>query len=186
MKPIDTDKVWYVARTNIKSEDKAAKSLRAVGYRVYVPKMRKTIIHHRTKKQLDRHFLLFNRYIFVATSPANKPIVSARDCDGVEDILRARKDGDWYQVPRQLIVNVMRAQRSGEFDDVSPKSKKDASAKRFAQGSRIQVRSNHSFSGFYGNVVKVKGRGVVKAMLEVFGRTIPVEIEPEFIEPVAA
>jgi len=148
--------------------------------------MKKTIIHHRTKKQLDRHFKLFNRYIFMAVDPSRQASKSARDCDGVEEVLRSAKDGDWYEIPRHEVVMVMMAQRKGEFNDVSPKSKKDASAKRFAPGSRLQVRSNHSFSGFYGNVVNVKGRGIVRVMLEVFGRTIPVEIAPEYIEPVAA
>lgn len=181
-----TPRKWFVVRTNIQCEEKAARSLRAARYRVYVPKMRKTIIHHRTKKQLDRHFILFNRYIFVAFDAGNLDYGRARKCDGVETILGIEMDGKPFEVSRAMIANIMLTQRNGEFNNVSPKSRKDASTKRFTPGSRLQVRSNHPFSGFYGNVVKVKGRGVVKAMLEVFGRTIPVEIEPEFIEPVAA
>ena len=36
-----------------------------------MPKMKKTIIHHRTKESLNRYFKLFNRYIFVGMHDYN-------------------------------------------------------------------------------------------------------------------
>lgn len=177
---------WYVVRTNIKCEDKAARSLRAAGYRAYVPKMRKTIIHHRTKAQIDRHFHLFNRYIFMAVIEGASVSKSARECDGVEEVLRVQHNGElaWGEVSREQIAMVMRAQRRGEFNDISPKSKKAASIKRFAMGSSIKVREGHALSGFYGTVKGIKGRGVIKAMLQIFGGAVPVELGPEWVEPV--
>jgi transcription antitermination factor NusG len=176
---------WYVAATHAKCEEKAAKSLREVGYRAYVPKMRKTIIHHRTKKLLDRRFKLFNRYIFISVDPSNPPKVSPKDCDGVYEILGVKLDGQPCEVPRATIRRIMLAQWHGEFDDITEdaKTRKEMSKKRFGVGSQFRVRSNNPFTGFYGTVTKVKGRGVIKAMLDVFGKTVPIEFEPEDIEP---
>jgi transcription antitermination factor NusG len=177
---------WFVVATNSQAEEKAAKSLRGVGYRVYIPKMRKTIIHHRTKKLLDRRFKLFNRYIFMSVDPANLPKVSPKDCDGVYEILGVKLDGRPCEIPRETIRRIMLAQWHGEFDDITEdaKTRKEMSKKRFGVGSEFRVRSNNPFTGFYGTVVKIKGRGVIKAMLEVFGKTVPIEFEPEDIEPI--
>lgn len=179
---------WYIIATNPQAEEKAAKSLREVGYRVYIPKMRKTIIHHRTKKLIDRRFKLFNRYIFMSVDPANPPKVSPKDCDGVYEILGVKLDGKPCEIPRETVRTIMLAQWHREFDNITEdaKTRKELSKKRFGVGSEFRVRSNNPFTGFYGTVTKIKGRGVVKAMLDVFGRSVPIEFEPEDIEPLTA
>lgn len=182
------ERFWYVVQTNIKCEARAAKSLRAAGYRVYMPKMKKTITHHRTKKRINRYFALFNRYIFVGISADNLDFGNVRKCDGVETILGIEIDHKPCRIPRDVIVDFVRAQRRGMFDEVDAKSTKDAAKKRFAVGSQIRVRSgpgcNHPFGGFYGHVVKVKGKGVIQAMMSVFGGLTPVEFKPSEVEPV--
>jgi hypothetical protein len=69
------------------------------------------------------------------------------------------------------------------------KSKKEASKKRFAVGSRLRVHTGegfrHPFGGFYGQVVKVKGKGVVRAMINVFNGQVPMEFDPTEIKPAA-
>jgi transcription antitermination factor NusG len=175
---------WYIIATKSQAEEKAAKSLREVGYRVYIPKMRKTIVHHRTKKLIDRRFKLFNRYIFMSLDPANMPTVAPTDCDGVYEVLGVKLDGQRWEVPRATVRRIMLAQRRGEFDDITAKTRKEMSQKRFGVGSRFQVRSNNPFTGFYGTVTKIKGRGVIKAMLDVFGRAVPIEFDPVDIERV--
>lgn len=176
---------WYVVRTNIKCEERAAKSLRAARIRVYVPKMRMTTYHHRTKKRIDKRFTLFNRYLFVSFDPSDLCFGRARDCDGVESFLGV--NGTPFRVSRKDVAHFMLAQRAGHFDKIDPRTKKDAAKKRYAPGTTLRVRRNatdHPFGGFYGQVVKVKGRGVVQAMLEVFGGLTPVELRLEDIEPV--
>lgn len=177
---------WFIVETNIQCEVRATRTLRAAGYRVYMPKMRKSIVHHRTKKKIVKRFKLFNRYLFVAFDPTNLDFGRARKCDGVRTILGIQLDGKPWEVSRDLIKRCMLAQRKGEFDDVTvePGSEKAVSKKRFAVGSRVQVKEGHAFSGFHATVTKIKGRGVIRAILEVFGKAVPVEFSPQDVEPV--
>lgn len=175
---------WYVVQTNIKCEERAARSLRSSGFRVYLPKMKKTIIHHRTKKPIDRYFKLFNRYLFVSVEPENTNWFSLRRCDGVETVLGIDIDGKPCEISREVVRRFMLAQRKGQFNVLSPHSRKMASLRRFPAGALISLREEHPFGGFYGNVTDVKGKGIIKATMEVFGRLVPVEIRPEDVEAV--
>ena len=49
-------------------------------------------------------------------------------------------------------------------------------AKKLKLGTRIMVRPGHVFGGFHGQVTKIKGRGVIMAGFEIFGRLTPVEL----------
>lgn len=175
-------RLWYVVQTNIQCEERAAKSLRAAKFRVYLPKMKKTIIHHRTKKPIDRYFKLFNRYLFVSLDPNDMDWFRLRRCDGVEKVLGMEIDGKPYEVSREVVRRFMLAQRRGEFDAISPHSKKKRIQGKVPVGSWIRLLPEHPFGGFYGQVVKIKGKGVIKATLDVFGKLIPVEVPPEVVE----
>lgn len=174
-----TDTVWYVVQTNIKCEARAEKALRAARYRVYAPKMKKTIIHHRTKEYIDRTFALFNRYLFVGAPRGKIDWFVVRSRDGVEKVLGI--DGVPISVDRKLIGDVMLAQRRGAFNDLISKSKRATIEKRHPIGSRLMVRPNTPFPGFHGQVTGVTGRGTVKALIQVLGRLTPVELKPEDI-----
>lgn len=177
-----TERKWFIVRTSIGGEERAARSLRAKRMRVYVPKMRMTTYHHRTKKRIDRHFVLFNRYIFVGMPVDGMHFGSARKCDGVEAFLGIQ--GTPYEVSRADIIQCMNTQRKGEFDKLDPRSRKDASNRKYKPGSVLRVRGSiHPFGGFYGQVVKVKGRGVVQAMIRIFGQLTTVDLNPQDIEP---
>lgn len=178
-------RLWFIIATNIQCEDRASRSLRAAGFRVYMPKMKKTIIHHRTKEPINRYFKLFNRYLFVSF-PAAKDVHfgNARKCNGVETILGIDLDGKPCQIPRETVRRFMLAQRRGEFNDISPLSKKQSATKKFPLGSRLRVKIDHPFGGFYGQVTKIKGKGVVQASLQLFGRLVPVELDLNDIDAV--
>lgn len=186
MKLVETQphRIWFVVTTTIKGEEKAAKSLRAAGYRVYMPKMKKTIIHHRTKEPLNRYFKLFHRYLFVSMHPEDMAFGKVLDCDCVETVLGIDIDGKPCQIRREIVKRFMLAQRAGDFNDIAPHSKKQSAKKRFPIGSRLKVKNSHPFGGFYGNVTKIKGRGVVQAGLELFGRLVPVELDLDDIDSV--
>lgn len=177
-----TDRKWFIVRTTVAGEARAARSLREKRIRVYVPKMRMTTYHHRTKKRIDRHFVLFNRYLFIGLPADALHFGKVRDCKGVEAILGIQ--GVPFEVSRADVTACLNAQRRGEFDNIDPRTRKDASQKKYKPGSFLRVRNpQHPFGGFYGQVVKVKGRGVVQAMIAVFGRLSSVELLPQDIEP---
>lgn len=172
---------WFVVRTNIKCEDRATKSLRAARYRVYVPVMKKTIIHHRTKQPINRRFKLFNRYIFVSMAADNLDFGNVRACDGVEAILGI--EGKPYEVSRQDVAHFMMAQRRGEFDSLQPLTKKQL-AHKYPVGSLLKIHKDHPFGGFYGQVEKVKGKSVVRVALQLFGRLVSVDVHKRDIDTV--
>jgi len=170
-----TVRKWFVVQTNIKCEERATKSLRAARYRVYMPVMKKTIVHHRTKDLINKRFKLFNRYLFVSMAPDNLDYGNVRKCKGVETILGIEIDGKPCEISREIIKRFMLAQRRGDFDNVVALTKKQMAAK-LPVGTRIKVRHEHVFGGFYGQVTKIKGKGVIRAGLEIFGRLTPVEL----------
>ena len=57
-------------------------------------------------------------------------------------------------------------------------------AGRSGIGALPVVAHAHPFGGFFGKVESVRGRGVVTAMIELFGRLTPVEFQPDEIERV--
>lgn len=173
---------WFVVQTNIKCEDKATRNIRAAGYRVYMPKMKKTIIHHRTKEPINRYFKLFNRYLFIGMHDG--AFGTIRKCEGVETILGIDLDGRPCEIPRATIERFMKAQRRGDFNHISPTSKKLRAKTKFPLGSRLKVKTDHPFGGFYGQVTKIKGKGVVQAQIELFGRLVPVELDVDDIDAV--
>ena len=68
------------------------------------------------------------------------------------------------------------------------RTRKATAAMQFPAGSDIRVRKDfahaHPFGGFFGKVESVRGKGVVTAMIELFGRLTPVEFQADEIERV--
>jgi len=172
-----TQRRWFVVQTKVQAETKAVASLRAKGYRVYEPYMRKTITHHRTKQLINRRFRLFARYLFVSLPHDYEPHIGrVRGCKGVDDILGMDLDGKACEISRLIVRRFMLAQRRREFDDVTPITRTQMVAK-LPIGTWIRVSTNnHVFGGFFGQVTGVKGRGVIRAGIEMFGRLVPVEL----------
>lgn len=169
---------WYVAETKVMAETKAIESLRKRGIRVYEPKLKKSIRHHRTKQLIIRRFRLFNRYLFISIpEPVDLHIGPAKNCDGVSDILGLSLNGKACEINREIVALFMRAQRRGQFNEIIPQSRRELRDK-LPLGAKIRISNRQSpFSGFYGFVTDIKGRGVIKAGLSIFGRLVPVELQ---------
>jgi transcription antitermination factor NusG len=172
-----TQRRWFVVQTRIQSETKAAASLRARGYRVYEPYMRKTVVFRKvTGKVVVKRFRLFARYLFVSLPYDFEPHIGAvRGCKGVDDILGMDLDGKACEISRSVVRRFMLAQRKGEFDDVVPITRTQMQAK-IPLGSKVRVSGHGVFGGFYGQVRSIKGRGVIIAGIEMFGRLVPVQL----------
>ena len=179
-------KVWFVVRTNIKCEEKATDNLRAAGFEVYLPRMRKDIVHHRTKCIITREFPLFNRYLFVGMplDRSQQHFGFVRACEGVECILGS--GGVYLPVPVRAIDDFMAAEMDMQFDDTRAakihRGEIEANTraqyrKMFPKGSSFLVKESAKFGGFYGEVQSVSGRGKVTAMLRLFNGLVPVEFE---------
>ena len=119
------DNQYFVLVTGINQESLAKRHLKDQGFEVYFPMGRKIVRHAR--KQEERLFPVFSRYIFVKCHEAWG---SMRDADGVMDILR----NNWQpmEVPGWIIDDIKSREAKGEFDILPPsKSKRKRWAKSF-------------------------------------------------------
>lgn len=188
MKLVDASLPWFVVRTGVSCEDRAVEALRLAGFDTYLPKMRKDIIHHRKKTLIVKEFVLFNRYLFCAVPLGN--FGAARECDGFECFLGV--DGKPQRIHGKIVADFQGAEIDQEFDDTKAAkvhrgeikaNEKAQFASMFPEGRRVVVRAGHSLGGFYGQVVKAKGKSKVRAMIRILGGLVPVEFEGADLEP---
>lgn len=180
---------WYVVRTNIKSEEKAAANLRRAGYNVYLPMMKIERQHKRTKKWLTKHLCLFPRYLFLE-QPEQANWFKARMCQGVESVLGIC--GTPVAVPGARVERMIRDQAELLFDDTREaevrrqeigRNKRETTKMRFPVGTKVRAKDG-PFAEFRGLVTSVTGKGALEVMLNVFGRLTPVAFPVEQMERV--
>lgn len=188
---LSADKDWYVARTNIRSELKADDNLRKAGFETYLPMVRFERVNKRTRivRTFERPLML--RYLFVAFPRHAKHFGFARACEGVERIL-GDVDDHPIQVPFALVKGIFLAEINLEFDDTraarihrkeEARTKKATVAMRFFSGSEWRVTEG-PFASFQATVENVTSAGLVRVLVNIFGRMTPVEIEPSHLDPV--
>lgn len=189
---IDRSKLWYVARTNIKCEEKAADNLRKAGFDYYLPRQRVEIVNKRTHtvRTIERPLML--RYLFVGLDRSNLAFGFVRACEGVERIL-GDMDEHPIPVPAGMVEEIFLAETDLRFDDTraarihrreEARTKKENVARTFRRGRKVRALDG-PFSSFGGVVEEVTSRGTVKALIEIFGRWTEVEFEPGQLAPAA-
>lgn len=156
------------------------------GFACYLPKLRKEIIHHRTKKKIVRSFALFTGYAFVSVANDSR-WPALRECESVGDVLRV--NGRPWPVSVDLVNRLRAAEAGMEFDDTREarilrkqegRTRRETTAMTFPAGSTIEV-SDGPFSGYSGQVVSVTGRGLVRVMMAVFGGHAPMEVPADWL-----
>lgn len=187
---VDGADQWFVVRTNIRCERRASRSLRAAGYRVYWPQMRKSSIHHRTKKRIFKRIGLLTGYVFVRmtrlSTDGRPDWYTLRLCDGVECVLGV--NGKPYSVSREEVADLMVRQRQRKFDDVyleklARQSRRKALIKKFRKGAPLRVMDG-PFIGLTAKAQRVNDRGTIEALVKIFSQLVPVEFEAEQLEVV--
>lgn len=177
---------WYVIKTNIKCESRAARSLHDAGYGAYLPKLKFEIRHHRTKKWLTKEANLFRQYLFAGMPIGTADWFSLRRCDGVEYVLGIDEP---MPVKTGAVRDFWEREHKLEFDTTKEarlarreigRTRRETTRMKFPPGSRFKTRV--SDVPFFGKVVSVNGRGAIMAMVEMFGRMTPMEIDPEKAE----
>lgn len=151
------------------------------GFACYLPKLRKEIIHHRTKKVLVRAFPLFTGYAFVSvTNDGRWPAL--RDCETVGSVLGV--NGRPWPVSSDVVDQLRAAETGMAFDETRAarilrkqegRTRRETTALQFPPGAVVDVSAGQ-FAGHHGSVVSVTGRGQVKVMLQMFGGLVPVEM----------
>lgn len=182
---IDLSKSWYVVRTNIKCEGKAANNIRLAGFDYYLPMMRLEKKHRRTNVVTVVERPLMPRYLFVGFNPKAKHFGFVRACDGVERLLEV--DGEPVPVGAETVQEIFLAEIDMCFDDTrearihrkeEANSYKQTMAMRFPANKHVFISDPKSaFADLSAIVEEVTKTGSVRVLLELFGRLTPVEFE---------
>ena len=110
-------------------------------------------------------------------------------CEGVERIL-GDVDNHPIPVPFALVNGLFIAETNLEFDDTraarihrkeEARTKKETIAMRFFAGSEWLVTEG-PFSSFRAEVENVTSAGLVRVLVNIFGRMTPVELEPSQLD----
>ena len=188
--------LWFVIRTNIRSEDKAERNLRAAGFRTYAPWQKFERLNRRKRVWIQHEMRLAPRYLFLeADMPAQDiPWYVIRACEGVESVLGINGNPHRLSAAEVASLDAIRnAEADFAFDETRAgklhrreigKTKKETTRMKFPVGSKVRI-SDGPFTSFNGEVTNVNGRGHLSVMTEIFGRLTPVELEPEQVEAIA-
>lgn len=183
MKPIDTSKTWFVVRTNVQKEAKAAENIRLRGFDVYLPFQRFEKKHRRTNTYQTFERPLMLRYLFVGFHSKAKHFGFVRACDGVERFLEVQ--GEPIPVDSEDVQAIYMAEVDMRFDDTraarihrreEAATRKATIEMKFAKGRDVEVIDG-PFASFHAIVQEVTKTGNVKVMLNLFGRFTAAEFE---------
>lgn len=166
MKPrIDPDKLWFVVRTAIKAEAKAADNLRLAGFDCYFPRRRVERYNKRHHTYRTSEHPLMLRYIFLGMPrlATERHFGFARACEGVESILGS--GGQYVPVEASLLQDILLAEIDMQFDETraAKKHREGAVDRAFPAGADVIVRKLESaLDGMVGTVEKTNGDDMVR------------------------
>jgi transcription elongation factor/antiterminator RfaH len=150
---------WYVARTLPNREAGAASQLAAQGFRVFLPRIARTVRHARKMRQVRAP--AFPAYLFVAFDLNRDRWRSVNGTFGVARLVGA--DELPMPVPRGVVEAIL-----GTVDETGV-CRFDQG---FATGQRVRVISG-PFAEQLGELVRLDGAGRVRVLLEIMGGRIP-------------
>lgn len=190
---IDKEKHWYVVRTTVKGEVKAAENIRKAGFDTYYPRRRVEVQHRRTKVFVVKEEPLMPRYLFVGQPKVNPDFYRLRNCDGVEGILGV--DGRPIGVSHKSVEDIYLAEIEMDFDDTRAArihrkeeavSVKENTIRQYPAGQSVVVIDPvNPFSEHAVVVHDVTKAGKIRTLIELFGRMTSVEFEPRQLAPAA-
>lgn len=165
-------RAWFVLQSVMHGEKKLCEALDCLGVETYVPMARKEVKHRRSRRPVMRQFRLFNRFIFAFLPKDTSQWRTVRAIDEYDGVLGM--GGVPSPVADADIARFRREEAARAFDITK--------TERFPVGSRVHVLSG-PFGGFAGLVESLPGRDVVRAMLEIFGRSTAVDFPFDTVEP---
>lgn len=150
---------WMVIITNVNCMGRAERELTQIGYRTFVPRLRKWVSHARVRKAVYRPLL--GRYLFVEI-PLGQGTEMARQANGVEGFVSV--GGRPFALPAGTVEDLIRRQMSGEWDEIANGE--------FPLGARVRVMGGE-FEGLLATLInKRRGRCDVKLLGTSIVRTM--------------
>ena len=193
MKLVDPKKVWYVVRSSVRQEEKAATSIRQAGFDVYFPRMRIERKHRRTNTYTEIEKPLMTGYLFVGFTSFAKHFGMVANCDGVAEILSVQ--GEPIPVDANDVIAIQTAEMAHCFDDTragrifrreEALTRKLTVEMKFPPGRDVLVSDeSHPFRDFHAIVEEVTKSGNIRALVTLFGRAVAVEFQAGQLSPAA-
>lgn len=173
---LDAGRTWYLVVTMPRSEARVRDGLMEIGCSVWLPALRREVTAR--GRQTDYETPTFPGYLFVADLPFGErpvtlrglPITAMRDVPGLLGVISTPRG--FLRVPRAAFETVIRFQNEPE----PPRPDFP-----FEQGARVTVLDG-PFASFCGVVDEALGHDYVKVLVEIFGRSTPVQLEIGQIE----
>jgi len=188
---VRTSKPVLWARPPRPNETAVEYALSDAGFTPYLPRMRKETIHHRTRKTIVRSFPLFTGYAFIGTDPLRPRFRDMLDAKGVLRLLGA--DGRYTVLTDEQVGIFRTAEEDMVFDDTKEariwrrqegRTQLETIRMQFPIGTQVHISAG-PFAGFGGHVDSVVGRGLVKTLVNLFGRLTPIDTPVEALHRVA-
>ncbi len=193
-------KEWYAIRLKPMAQRESRQdhrltniefALRQEGFDFFFPLERKEIIHHRTKKPIDKRFPMIPGYAFVS-KPGNWLRLRKTDfvagilgvggtpkviSTSVIDAIQKAEDAFSEEYERQ---KALRRQRERDADEHIPQRR---ARQLFPAGSQFVVSNTHvMLAGMRGTVKEATGRRTIKAIIETLNGMMNAEISMDDIE----
>jgi len=169
------------------------RNLRNEGIDVFMPCIRRDVIHHRTRKWIDKRFPLLVGYVFVNLPKGNFGKVEGVDGvsgfvrpgnsrfaeplvfpEGLIGKLRFTEFEMEQQFLHQRLYRMRRQELWAELDRQRP-SRADL-RKLFPRGSRLVLRPTSPVARFPVNVLSVSAAGTIRAAVETIDKMVNVDI----------
>ncbi|WP_316214931.1 transcription termination/antitermination protein NusG [Bradyrhizobium sp. SZCCHNR2035] len=106
---------WFCIMVQPNSHRQVENALAAIGYRVFLPKLKRWVSHARIKKAVERPLL--GRYMFVEVNYPLQSFAPMTATRGVEAIISSA--GAPWPMPRADVEDLLHRYMAGEFDEVA-------------------------------------------------------------------
>lgn len=160
---------WYVMLAKPQRERSAFSALCERGYHAYMAMYRRRIIHHRSKRIIERDFPLFGHYLF-AKIPEHANWLKLHDVPFLTGYLGKR--GEPLQVAPGVVEAIMKADIEGEFDDSAMELKVARRTYRPGIAARVLLHGNY----WPASIKDVTAEALINLEVMLFGRPVPVTV----------
>ncbi len=174
-----SNKRWYVVKVQSGREDSIKEAierrvkierLEDLFGQIVVPVERVTEIVK--GQRVTRTRKLYPGYLMVEVEFNDRILYLFRETPGVGDFVGAGPN----KIPPPMSpieVEKMLGQRKEVIEE-----KPAVSKIRFDRGERVKIKEGHTFAGMEGDVSEIlEAKGLVRVMIKIFGRDVPVELE---------
>jgi transcription elongation factor/antiterminator RfaH len=159
---------WYVARSLSRQEARAEFQLLLQGFRVFLPRMTKTVRHARKLRTVRS--AVFPTYMFVALDPNRDRWRGVNGTFGVASLIMAG------EAPQPVPIGVVEQLLDYANDDGLLRLDRD-----LREGQSVRVASG-PFANAFGRLERLDANGRVRVLLDIMGGKVQTAIDRSALE----